>query len=207
VAADTVRAIGVNPGEEVRSGVRSARWSADDLQAAFIGDMYSYISRRLLRREDAEDVTAEVFAAAFQALPKFKGQCEPRLWLLGIARRKVADAMRIKRRRPETLASEQVMDGDASAKVAEAFAGDPTLPENAAQRAEEARVLRGIIERLKPAWRDALTLHYADGLTVEEVAIVMRRSPGAINSLLQRARAAVYREGKAYFVDEEESGR
>ncbi len=174
-----------------------ARPTTEELQAAYLEDVYAFVARRLARREDAEDVTAEVFAAAFEALPKFKGQCEPRLWLLGIARRKVADALRRCRRHPELLAKHDATELDAIPA--------PTLaPESAALSAEEARIVREIVAKLRPAWRDALMLHYADGLTIDEVAVVMRRSPAAANSLLQRARATLYREGKSYFVDAEE---
>jgi DNA-directed RNA polymerase specialized sigma24 family protein len=52
------------------------------------------VSRRVPGQEEAEDITAEVFAAAFVGLPRFRGHCPPYLWLLGIARRKIADALR-----------------------------------------------------------------------------------------------------------------
>jgi DNA-directed RNA polymerase specialized sigma24 family protein len=39
-----------------------------------------------------------------------------------------------------------------------------------------------------------------EGLSIAEIAVVMRRSPAAVNSLLQRARAAIFRQGAAYFL-------
>ncbi len=64
--------------------------TAAQLHQLYLDEVFRYVSRRLPRREDAEDVTAETFAAAFMALPKFRGEVEARLWLLGIARRKIA---------------------------------------------------------------------------------------------------------------------
>ena len=50
--------------------------------------------------------TAEVFAAAFMSLGRFRGQCSPQAWLFGIARRKIADSLRRSVRRREISASE-----------------------------------------------------------------------------------------------------
>jgi len=47
--------------------------------------VFRYISRRVFRREEAEDLAEEVFATAFGALARFRARCEPRLWLLSIS--------------------------------------------------------------------------------------------------------------------------
>lgn len=57
--------------------------------------VFAFVSRRIKPQEEAEDVTAEVFVDAYRHWHRCKGPC--RLWLLGIARRKVADAYRRKR--------------------------------------------------------------------------------------------------------------
>jgi DNA-directed RNA polymerase specialized sigma24 family protein len=46
-------------------------------------DVHRYVLRWVPQREEAEDITAQVFAAAFASLPRFRGQCSPYLWLLG----------------------------------------------------------------------------------------------------------------------------
>src|SRR4051812_36616271 len=79
------------------------------LHERYLGEVFRYVLQRVPRLEEAEDITAEVFAAAVGALPRFRGQCPPRLWLLAIARRKVIDARRRSMRR-ETLASELAED-------------------------------------------------------------------------------------------------
>src|SRR5207253_1579137 len=80
--------------------------TAAGLHERYLEDVFRYVLRRVPRREEAEDITAEVFAAAFAGLPRFRGQCPPYLWLLGIARRQIAIALRRRVARRETLASE-----------------------------------------------------------------------------------------------------
>ena len=54
---------------------------------------------QLVSREQADDVTQEVYLRAYRALPAFRGDSSARTWLLAIARRTCADAVRDLRRR------------------------------------------------------------------------------------------------------------
>jgi DNA-directed RNA polymerase specialized sigma24 family protein len=66
-----------------------------DARRAHQSMVFAFVSRRIKPREDAEDVTAEVFLVAYRHWAKKRG--ETRLWLFGIARRKIADAYRRRR--------------------------------------------------------------------------------------------------------------
>ena len=173
-------------------------WTGTTLQERYLSDVFRFVRRRLTRQEDAEDATAEVFAAALEALPKRRGDDDPRLWLFGIARRKVADVLRRQSRRRETLATEM----PSGAEPAQSSGLQADL-----ERQEETRELRRLVDALKPDQRDALLMHYLEDLSIVEIATVMRRSPAAVNSLLQRARASVYRAGQGYFLEEDGGNR
>jgi DNA-directed RNA polymerase specialized sigma24 family protein len=56
---------------------------------------------------------------------------------------------------------------------------------------------------LKTEQCEALRLQYWEGLSVNEIAVVMKRSPAAVNSLLQRARKTIFERGKNYFLKDE----
>lgn len=163
--------------------------------------VYGYVARRIAPRQEAEDVTADVFAAALESLPRFDGRCSVRAWLLGIARRKVADSLRRKSRRRETLSSE--LDETMTADRGFSPPRQTDVPDAELQRKEARQVLHEILAGLTPDQQEALRLQYQEELSVAEIAQVMRRSPAAITGLLQRARAAIYRKGHAYFLDED----
>ncbi len=187
---------------QVTSTSPSFPLTVSELHERYLGLVFCYVSRRISRRAEAEDITAEVFVAAFAMLTSFRGHCEPHLWLLGIARRKVADALRLRSRRKETLASEtELHDGEANALLGH-FASQAASPEKAAEQAEARLHLRALMETLNPAQRETLLLHYIEELSLNEISVVMQRSPQAINSLLQRARANLFRSGRSYFLDE-----
>ena len=138
----------------------------DPLNALFeehFGAIYHYLSRRLSNVDDAKDVAAETFAAA--VVRQCPRGVAPRCWLYGIARRKLADAFR-KRRRHEIL--------------------DPNMADPS--NLEASLALRRSIEALPHNQRDAFLLQALEDLSVEEIAHVMRRSRTSVKALLQRAR-------------------
>jgi RNA polymerase sigma-70 factor (ECF subfamily) len=186
--------------------------SADDLDATslhrrYLKEIFRYVSRRVPRQE-AEDITMQVLGAALEALPRFRGDCPPHVWILGIAHRKVIDALRRRNSRRETLASELADPATGTDPLAETMASMVEEPQAAVERAEARRVIRQLVDRLSNDQREALLLQYVEGLAVAEIAVIMGRSTAAIDSLLQRARATLYRLGRPYFLDNgEESYR
>jgi RNA polymerase sigma-70 factor (ECF subfamily) len=164
-------------------------------------DVFNYVAHRVARREEAEDITAEVFAAAVQALPCFRGQCPVYLWLLSIARRKIADSRRRAPRR-ELLASEVTEEGlEAGTRWDRGWAATIEGPEATVMREESRRVLRDLVAGLNPSQREALMLQYVERLSVAEIAHVMGRSPGSVKGLLERAKSMIYDRGRAYFLE------
>src|SRR5207249_10407808 len=73
------------------------------LHDRYLQAVFTYVSCHVPDRSEAEDITAEVFAAALAALPRFRGDSGHYAWLLGIARRKIVDATRRRRHRRELL--------------------------------------------------------------------------------------------------------
>src|SRR5438876_5078687 len=80
---------------------RGEQSTAAELHERYLEGVFRYVLRRVPRLVEAQDITAEVFAAAFVALPRFRGHCPPYLWLLSIARRKIIDVRRRRAARPE----------------------------------------------------------------------------------------------------------
>jgi RNA polymerase sigma-70 factor (ECF subfamily) len=143
--------------------------SPAELVRLFSGEVWRFASSQVARREDAEDIVMEVFQAACGNFAKVERADDQRLWLLAIARKKVADTLRKQYRRAEQPIS-------SVSEVAETVFDEAQM------------ATRGALERLPEAERQALVLKYVNGLSTAEVGVVIRRSLAATNSLLQRAR-------------------
>ncbi len=164
------------PTVERKSREDIARMPAEDFVRHYSDDVWRYVASKLRRREDVEDVVMEVFGAAFRDLDRLRKADSPRLWLLVVARRKVIDVIRRNYRRPE-LSLETAMD---------------TAAPEASERSQEVYTL---MQDLPELYREVLILKYVNGLGTEEVARVIRKSVGAANSLLQRARQTLREKG------------
>src|SRR5205809_214971 len=90
-----------NAGNPSTSGEGGERLSAAELGAQYLAPVYAYVSRRVAHRELAEDITADVFAEAFQAMRSQRPPPFELGWLFGVARRKIIDSHRLASWHPE----------------------------------------------------------------------------------------------------------
>jgi hypothetical protein len=73
---------------------RAGCLTAAALYERYLDAVYGYVVQRVPTIEEAEDVTAEVFAAAAAGLPRFRGQCPPYLYPGPIRAREQATGVR-----------------------------------------------------------------------------------------------------------------
>lgn len=124
------------------------------------------LCRHLGSPAGAEDLVQETYARAFAALHRFAGRSAVRTWLLTIARRTCADAVR-------------------------AAVRDRTLPEPAERHPDHAEsiALQDLVAGLDAERREAFVLTQLVGLTYPEAADVCGCPVGTIRSRVARARA------------------
>ncbi len=154
------------------------RWLYESLAGRVAGYLRVHGSR------DPDDLTNEVFLRVFDHLRDFEGtEAGFRSWVFTIAHRLLIDEHRQRQARVETVElpdplQETVVGGDAEADA---------LASIGAGRVTE------VLDELAPDQRDVLTLRIVADLTVEQVAEVLGKSPGAVKSLQHRAVAALRR--------------
>jgi RNA polymerase sigma-70 factor, ECF subfamily len=151
------------------------------LEALFLAHgraVYAF-ARRRASAADADEVVAETFLVAWRRLDDVPA--DPLPWLLGVARRSLANIVRGETRQTALrlrLASMASTAGAATAPAPDVSESDRSLSD----------VVRRSVERLNPAERDALTLLAWDGLTAAEAATVLGCSRAAVYLRLHRAR-------------------
>lgn len=137
----------------------------------FQGQVYGLCWRMLGQREDAEDVTQEVFVRALRHLDRWDGVRPLRPWLLAIA----ANRCRTRLSRRKTLPV-PVEDPHAVAEPRRTSAPD---------LAEELQ--RGV-EQLREDYRVCFVLFYQQELSVQEIAETLDCPIGTVKTWLRRAR-------------------
>jgi RNA polymerase sigma-70 factor (ECF subfamily) len=152
----------------------------------YVDSIYAYVARRIGPPAAVEDIAAEVFAAALETR---RPPSDALPWLIGIARRKVADAYRrraTRREAPLEFAS---------------CAPDPG-PHQEVQRKHDAAAVRALVDRLDHDQREVILLFYVEELSARQIGVSMGRSEQAVNSLLQRARRRLRELGRDLFGNE-----
>lgn len=167
----------------------------DDDAVAF-EELVSRYQARLLRvlehlvnqRDQAEDLTQEVFLRVYRARKKYVPGSKFSTWLFTIANNVAANALRSKARRREVnLASQSGSMGlQPIAKLLPAASGQ--MPTRQADRAELRDVVHQALAGLNDRQRMAVLLNKFEHLSYADIGEAMELSPMAIKSLLTRAR-------------------
>lgn len=152
----------------VRAGDRDA---CAALVRAHHADVYRFLSRLCRDAHAAEDLTQETFAAAWQGIGSFGGLASLKTWLHRIAYRKFVDWDR----RPRLAQQHQVRENFGAACPS----GAPG-PSEAAEAQEWSRRLAAAVDRLEPAEREVIVLHYFQGLSFREIAHVLGQPAGTV---------------------------
>lgn len=148
-------------------------------------------------REDAEDITQDVFFKAFQKLEQFQGNSKFSTWLVRIAVNE--SLMRLRRRKTsKTVSMDQDVETEEGA-IPRDFAEWRPNPEQIFSQGELGDILRKTIAGLPPGFRTVFTLRDIENLSTEETAEALGLSVPAVKSRLLRARLQLRERLSRYF--------
>jgi RNA polymerase sigma-70 factor, ECF subfamily len=126
---------------------------------------------------EPEDLTSEVFLAAFDRLGDFVGgEAEFRSFVFSIAYRRLVDELRKRYRRGDTVE----LTAERDPRLA------PSAEDVVLRQLGDESALR-LFDALPDAQRDVMMLRIVADLTVEQIAQTLRKRPGAVKALQRRA--------------------
>jgi RNA polymerase sigma-70 factor (ECF subfamily) len=142
-------------------------------------------------REEALDLSQEVFLRVFRTIHRFRGQSSLRTWIYRIAVNQARNRHRFWRRRHR---ADQVSLDQHIETHGDVFSGLGPTPERVLAQKELAERLRVALNRLPFDQRTAVVLREVDGLSYEEIAYSLGLAVGTVKSRLTRARQALRAE-------------
>ncbi|HEV8129859.1 MAG TPA: sigma-70 family RNA polymerase sigma factor [Acidobacteriota bacterium] len=154
--------------------------------------VYNLSYRILLDREDALDVSQEVFLTLFQKIAHFRGDCSLKSWIFRITFNKSLNKKKWWRRRGKFRTEPLSLLHGERIKTRDNERPDTTL-----QCQEMEELVRGSLEKLPLAQRAVILLRDLQGCSYEEIAEITGASVGTVKSRIARARAAVQHTLKA----------
>jgi RNA polymerase sigma-70 factor (ECF subfamily) len=172
----------VNSDEELIKGViRQEKAWLRKFHERFEDYLYNYISQKVERPEDVEEILQDIFVSAIYSLPSFSGKSSLKSWLTSIARHEIADFYR-KQKIKRILFSHL--------PILETIADQALSPEMAMEEREIKEKMIGCFLSLSEGYRQVLRLKYIEGYTAKKIALLTGKSVKAVESRLRRARHA-----------------
>jgi RNA polymerase sigma-70 factor (ECF subfamily) len=147
------------------------------------------ISRFVRNAAEAEDVTQDAFIKAYRALPAFRGDSAFYTWLYRIGINTAKNHLVAQGRRAPTSTpfdTDEAEDFEDAALLHEV-----ATPENELMSKQVVEVVNASLQELPDDLRTALTLREIEGLSYEEIAVVMNCPIGTVRSRIFRAREAI----------------
>lgn len=143
--------------------------------------VYSIALSYLQHKEDAEEVTQDVFVKVYQKLNKFREEASSKTWIYKIAVNQSLDYIKAKSRNKRSLLSKAEDISKVSKTTGE-------TPAQLLEQKERIAVLMECIDALPDQQKTAFLLSKIEGLKQEEVAKIMDKSIPGIESLVFRAK-------------------
>ena len=172
-----LRAAGVQAKDEASSQPLTSEQSTPNtlsgLYRRYARPIYRYVYSRTGNRQDAEDVTEQVFMDALDGLSRYEERGQEAAWLFTIARRRAAD---FHRGHSEHLPFDEALDTP----------DDQMHPEGEVSRREQLTHLNRLLARLNDEQQELLRLRFAADLTYGEIGQVVDKSEAAVKMAVRR---------------------
>ena len=170
----------------------------EQLVARYQNRIMGFVARMLNDREEAEDVTQEVFIKAYRSLDSFRGASSFSTWLYRIAQNLCIDRARKRKRSPQQAYSldEPIdKDEDRGGREIPDLSAEPSL---GVEREESRRQVRSTVAQMPEKLRSVLVMCDIQGMAYEDIARVLECPIGTVKSRLFHARADLARRLRPY---------
>lgn len=159
----------------VRRALRGNSQAIEALVERFQSEVFGLCVKLLRHRQDAEDVTQEVFLRIFRSLRRWDSARPLKPWIMGITVNRCRTWLAQRVRRPELV--DYLHD---------------TVPGKADDEpAELIQEIEAAVAELRLEYRTAFALYHDQGLPYEDIARALKKPVGTVKTWLHRARLEV----------------
>jgi RNA polymerase sigma factor (sigma-70 family) len=176
--------------EACRDGGKRIESALRSLDRAYFALLYRDCMRAVRDADTACDLVQETFIKVWQRCASFRGESELLPWIRSIMRRTILDRLR-RPQREVPLECEIGLVGDAMERAAELCAEQMPAGEDAVKQRQLAESFERCWEKFMQASpQHALVISWIveDGMTHEEIAALLGRTPGATREFISQCR-------------------
>ena len=153
--------------------------------------IFNFALRYCNDRQEAEDLTQEVFIKAYRSIAGFRGDSKFSTWLFQITKNQAINRVRLLSRRLR-FHLQSYADDDEGSPIERVACDRPDPSQLVLGREEQKRVQRAI-QKLAPTFRVALILRDIEDLGYDEIGSILELPEGTVKSRIHRARSELKR--------------
>jgi len=175
----------------VTSAVNSGDQKAyAELMNHYKDSIYFMLLKMTNNTDDADDLTIEAFGKAFKKLHQYTPDYAFSTWLFKIASNNCIDFIRKKKK--NTFSIDKTYENEEGTEIAQSIANEGLDPEEHFIKKQKVKLMREVVEKLKPRYRTLVELRYFKEYSYEEIASELQLPLGTVKAQLFRAREFLY---------------
>ena len=157
--------------------------------------VFNLTMRILGDREEAMDVSQEVFFAVYRKIHRFRGESSLKTWIYRIAINRASNRCRWwnRLRRRGTVSLDEHLSKDDSRTFSESLESAASTPEEAYLIEEKRLEIERTLRRLPIQQRVVVVMRDVEGMSYEEIAELLHVSLGTVKSRIARGREELKR--------------
>ena len=153
--------------------------------------LYFSIYEKVGDQEISKDLTIESLGKAFKKLHLYKADFAFSTWLFTVAKNHSIDYLR-KNKLPTYSIDKMMTDDEGKQTNFDLKSGDPN-PEQILMKKQRIKILRSIVNQLKPKYRDLVKLRYFKEFSYDEIAEELQLPLGTVKAQLHRSREQLFK--------------
>ena len=185
---------GLNDNELISRVLRGDQQAYAGLVSRYQNYVFTLALRFTKNREDAEEVSQDIFIKAYRSLADFRGASKFSTWLYTIVNTTCITFLRKKRMEVQSLDNEKIFE------VADSQ--DSGMRANQVEQKSRVAMVNNAIEMLNPDDAEVLTLFYKGEQSLEEIAMILGIEANTAKVRLHRARTRLKEKMEKHFAEE-----
>ncbi|MBA3648364.1 MAG: sigma-70 family RNA polymerase sigma factor [Chitinophagales bacterium] len=160
------------------------------LMARYRDSIYFLVLKMVRQEDDANDMTIEAFGKAFSNLSKYTPDFAFSTWLYKIALNNCIDFIR--KKKIETFSIHDTAENEKGETYIIDVQSNAADPEERYIRNQRNQLLRDIVEKMDPKYRQLIELRFFEEFSYEEIALTTKLPLGTVKAQLFRAKNLLF---------------
>jgi RNA polymerase sigma factor (sigma-70 family) len=162
-----------------------------ELMSRYQESIYFMLLKMVNNKDDADDLTVEAFGKAFKKLSFYTPNYAFSTWLFKIATNNCIDFLR-KQKNNQLYSLDKPFENDEGGSFSFDVKSSSLNPEEKIIKKQKIKLMREVVEKLKPRYRELIQLRYFNEYSYEEISTELGLPLGTVKAQLFRAREFLY---------------